>query len=199
MKRARDNLRAAFPEKSDAEIEAIIKEMCDNLGRTVAEYAHLDKLSLKGAIRASSWWATRSSKRADRIGQRRDVHLRPFRQLGDDAADGAPDRARWRRPSIARVNNPYIDRWMATTAHQIRAQGIDRQGRAGHAAHLHAAARAASASSFSSIRRRMKDCPRRSSAAIAMTTPAPAALALKLGAVAAARVATSGSAARAFA
>ena len=49
MKRARDNLRAAYPEKSQPEIEAIIKEMCDNLGRTVAEYAHLDKFSIKGS------------------------------------------------------------------------------------------------------------------------------------------------------
>src|SRR5471032_2982478 len=41
--RARDNLKAAFPEKSDAEIEAVIAGMWDNLGRTIAEYAHLDK------------------------------------------------------------------------------------------------------------------------------------------------------------
>src|SRR5579883_2636465 len=41
MNRARENLRAAYPEKTPAEIEAIIREMCDNLGRTVAEYAHL--------------------------------------------------------------------------------------------------------------------------------------------------------------
>src|SRR5580658_644562 len=46
--RARNNLRAAYPEKSDAEIETIVLEMWDNLGRTVAEYAHLDKLSIHG-------------------------------------------------------------------------------------------------------------------------------------------------------
>src|SRR5512135_1234675 len=48
MNRARENLRAAFPEKTQAEREAIILEMCDNLGRTVAEYAHLDKFSMHG-------------------------------------------------------------------------------------------------------------------------------------------------------
>jgi len=47
-KRARDNLIAAFPEKSAAEHEAIIRTMWDNLGRTVAEYAHLDKFDLGG-------------------------------------------------------------------------------------------------------------------------------------------------------
>ena len=48
MNRARENLLAAFPEKSQAERETIIREMCDNLGRTVAEYAHLAKFSLTG-------------------------------------------------------------------------------------------------------------------------------------------------------
>jgi Kdo2-lipid IVA lauroyltransferase/acyltransferase len=46
--RARDNLAKAFPEKPEAEREAIIRTMWDNLGRTVAEYAHLDKIDLKG-------------------------------------------------------------------------------------------------------------------------------------------------------
>src|SRR5580704_14631572 len=46
--RARENLTRAFPEKSPAEIENIIRTMWDNLGRTVAEYAHLDKFDLNG-------------------------------------------------------------------------------------------------------------------------------------------------------
>ena len=41
--RARRNLKAAFPEKPDAELDALIAGMWDNLGRTIAEYAHLDK------------------------------------------------------------------------------------------------------------------------------------------------------------
>jgi KDO2-lipid IV(A) lauroyltransferase len=41
--RARRNLRRAFPEKDAAEIEAIVRGMWDNLGRTAFEYAHLDK------------------------------------------------------------------------------------------------------------------------------------------------------------
>jgi KDO2-lipid IV(A) lauroyltransferase len=47
-RRARDNLALAFPEKSAAEREAIVRAMWDNLGRTVAEYAHLDKFDLRG-------------------------------------------------------------------------------------------------------------------------------------------------------
>ena len=47
-RRARENLAAALPEKSSAEQNAIIRTMWDNLGRTVAEYAHLDKFGVTG-------------------------------------------------------------------------------------------------------------------------------------------------------
>src|SRR6266513_2509933 len=39
-KRARRNIRRAFPEISDAEIERVITGMWDNLGRVAAEYPH---------------------------------------------------------------------------------------------------------------------------------------------------------------
>ena len=41
---ARANLTAAFPEKSRAEIEAILAGVWDNLGRLGAEFAHLDHI-----------------------------------------------------------------------------------------------------------------------------------------------------------
>jgi Kdo2-lipid IVA lauroyltransferase/acyltransferase len=41
---ARENLKAAFPEKSAAEIERILRASWDNLGRMGAEFAHLDRL-----------------------------------------------------------------------------------------------------------------------------------------------------------
>jgi len=40
----RANLTAAFPEKSPAEIEAILRGVWENLGRTGAEFPHLDRL-----------------------------------------------------------------------------------------------------------------------------------------------------------
>jgi len=40
----RANLTAAFPEKSPAEIETILKGVWDNLGRVAAEFAHLDHI-----------------------------------------------------------------------------------------------------------------------------------------------------------
>ena len=39
----RNNLRAAYPQKSDAEIEQILAGVWDNLGRVAAEFAHLDE------------------------------------------------------------------------------------------------------------------------------------------------------------
>jgi KDO2-lipid IV(A) lauroyltransferase len=42
----REQLRAAFPEKSDAEIEKILAGVWDNLGRVAAEFTHLDELKL---------------------------------------------------------------------------------------------------------------------------------------------------------
>jgi KDO2-lipid IV(A) lauroyltransferase len=40
----RENLKAAFPEKSPEEIEAILAGVWDNLGRIGAEFAHLDHI-----------------------------------------------------------------------------------------------------------------------------------------------------------
>jgi KDO2-lipid IV(A) lauroyltransferase len=40
----RENLAAAFPEKSAVEIDAILRGVWDNLGRIGAEFAHLDRL-----------------------------------------------------------------------------------------------------------------------------------------------------------
>jgi Kdo2-lipid IVA lauroyltransferase/acyltransferase len=44
----REQLRAAFPEKSDAEIETILAGVWDNLGRVSVEFAHLDDFGVEG-------------------------------------------------------------------------------------------------------------------------------------------------------
>ena len=50
----RENLRAAFPEKSDAEIEKILAGVWDNLGRLAIEFAHLDEFHPAGLGPASA-------------------------------------------------------------------------------------------------------------------------------------------------
>lgn len=42
---AYNNLQAAYPDKSPSELDAIVREHCENLGRVVAEYAHLDNMT----------------------------------------------------------------------------------------------------------------------------------------------------------
>ena len=45
-RRARKNLQRAFPEKSAAEIETIIRQVWDNLGRVATEYPHLSRMKV---------------------------------------------------------------------------------------------------------------------------------------------------------
>ena len=47
----RRNLRAAFPDKSDAEIERILAGVWDNLGRIAVEFAHLEEFCVEGTGR----------------------------------------------------------------------------------------------------------------------------------------------------
>jgi KDO2-lipid IV(A) lauroyltransferase len=50
----RENLAAAFPEKSSAEIEATLAGVWDNLGRVAAEFAHIDRLHILDVERPGS-------------------------------------------------------------------------------------------------------------------------------------------------
>ncbi len=58
-RRAQRNIGRAMPEKSDAEIAAIISEMWDNLGRVVAEYPHLERIAATtahgGRVTVEDW------------------------------------------------------------------------------------------------------------------------------------------------
>ena len=47
-KRARRNITIAFPEKSKDEIEKLVRQMWDNLGRTVMEYPLLNRIRVGG-------------------------------------------------------------------------------------------------------------------------------------------------------
>ena len=50
-RRAYRNLRLAFPEKSDLELDDIVRGMWENLGRVAAEYPHLDRIVAPDAHR----------------------------------------------------------------------------------------------------------------------------------------------------
>lgn len=89
----RANLRAAFPDKSEAEIEALLVGCWDNLGRVAGEFAHIDKL----------WDFDRDNREAGRIRIASDIvdlydHLRDD---GEPALIFAAHLANWELPAVA--------------------------------------------------------------------------------------------------
>jgi KDO2-lipid IV(A) lauroyltransferase len=89
----RANLAAAYPEKSAAEIETILRGVWDNLGRVGAEFAHLDRL----------WEFQLSHQRLGRI-QESDESLSRFFQLRDDGKPAlifSAHLANWELPALA--------------------------------------------------------------------------------------------------
>jgi len=109
---ARTNLKAAFPEKTEAEIQAILTGMWDNLGRTVAEYPHLKKFDRMGP------------------GTRTELDGAEYVDAARDAGQGAMflsgHLANWEMmPMLGELlgldgatvvrhpNNPYVARWIA--------------------------------------------------------------------------------------
>jgi KDO2-lipid IV(A) lauroyltransferase len=95
QKIGRANLTAAFPEKSPAEIEAILAGVWDNLGRVGAEFAHLDHI----------WEHDPARPEASRIEiEQRSYDL--FTQLrldGKPALIFASHLANWELPALAAV------------------------------------------------------------------------------------------------
>jgi KDO2-lipid IV(A) lauroyltransferase len=91
----RDNLTAAFPEKSRDEIEAILAGVWDNLGRVGAEFAHIDKI----------WDYVEEHPETSRI-ELPDRTYELFHQLrldGKPALIFASHLANWEMPALAAV------------------------------------------------------------------------------------------------
>lgn len=177
---ARKNLRAAFPEKEDAAIDTIVRGMWDNLGRVLAEYAHLDKIGC-GASRP-------------RIVVTGIEHFDAARARGRGVLLISGHLANWEvMPVVARhhnvpgaavvrpTNNPYVNRWLEALRTRTGMPEVIAKGAAGMRR------------IFTLLRKDECICmlvDQRTSEGIpvpffgleALTTPAPAALALKLGA-----------------
>jgi KDO2-lipid IV(A) lauroyltransferase len=177
--RARANLRAAYPEIDAAGIEAIVREMWDNLGRTVAEYAHLDKFSLAGANPRLEVTGTAYAEAAMAAGKGvifisghfANWEMMPFtaHQLGYESGEVY-------RP----LNNPYVDRWMVR---QRIANGPKEQIAKGAQGtrRIFTLLRAGKCILLLADQKTNEGLPAPFFGRDAMTTPAPAALALKLG------------------
>ena len=117
----RANLVAAFPEKSPAEIDQILRAVWDNLGRLGAEFAQLDRI----------WdWDPAYPDRINRIVITRE-QIDRYMTLANDGKPAlvfAAHLANWELPAICaatykldsavlyrRPNIPAINRWLAET------------------------------------------------------------------------------------
>ena len=116
----RANLVAAFPEKSKAEIDVILRGCWDNLGRMGAEFAHLDRL----------WVFDRDHPAQSRI-ELAQPDIERFHKLLDDGKPAlvfAAHLANWELPAICaatykldsavlyrRPNIAGIDHWLTET------------------------------------------------------------------------------------
>lgn len=106
---ARRNLARAFPEKSRREIEAIIRDMWDNLGRTVFEYPHLDRFRTmdSGLVDVVGVEHVDAMRDDGRAGIMISAHLANWELMGlAAAARGAPINLVYRPP-----NNPHMS-WL---------------------------------------------------------------------------------------
>jgi KDO2-lipid IV(A) lauroyltransferase len=177
--RARENLRAAYPDKGAADIEGIIVEMWDNLGRTIAEYPHLEKFSFKGPnprIEIANMGTAVRAVEANKGLLFVSGHFGNWEIMPLTATEYGVEGGLVYRP----LNNPYVDRWM-----------VRQRGKKGPKEHLGKGAqgtkriftllRAGKAIFLLVDQKTSEGVPAPFFGRMAMTTPAPAALALKLG------------------
>jgi Kdo2-lipid IVA lauroyltransferase/acyltransferase len=111
----RENLRAAFPEKSDAEIETILAGVWDNLGRVAAEFAHLDEFQIEGCGPTTPDTVRLSPETLERAARYKQTG-RPAIAFASHLANweisalavklyGAKSAVLYRRPNIAGIGN----------------------------------------------------------------------------------------------
>jgi Kdo2-lipid IVA lauroyltransferase/acyltransferase len=93
-----DNLRRAFPGKGDVERKAILREVWDNLGRTAAEYPHLEAI----------WDWDDDNPGAGRVDATGMQYFRDLRGDGKPAIIFTAHLANWELPAVcaARHNLP---------------------------------------------------------------------------------------------
>ncbi len=179
--RARANLRAALPAMADAEIESVAREMWDNLGRTIAEYAHLEKMSIKGAaprIEIAGLEHVEAAKSGGKAILFVSGHFANWETMPIAATQYGIEGGEVYRP----LNNPFVDRWLVRRRMKNGPKEQIAKGPQG------------TRRIFTLLRARkpiflLVDQKTNEGLAIpffgrdAMTTPAPAALALKLNAI----------------
>jgi KDO2-lipid IV(A) lauroyltransferase len=174
-RKAHQNLAAAFPEKSAAEREALVLQVCDNVGRTAAEYAHLDKFDMAGAdpriaVERLDIAETMRGKSVLLLSG----HFANWEIMPIAATEFGLDGAIVYRPP----NNPYVDRVIgrARALKGMKEQISKHQG----TRRIFTILRGGKAILLLADQKTNEGIPAPFFGRDAMTTPAPAALALKL-------------------
>lgn len=176
---AYNNLAAAYSEKTPAEIDAIVREHCENLGRVVAEYAHLDKMTA-GPGQRIEVEGTEHAEAAIAMGKGVmfiSGHFGNWEVMPNAAVHLKYDGAIVNRPP----NNPYVAAYIAK---QRAARGPSEQIAKGASGtrRIFTLLRKGKCIFLLVDQKTYEGVPAPFFGREVMTTPAPAALALKLGA-----------------
>jgi len=179
--RARENLLAAYPELTGGERETILREMWDSLGRNIAEYAHLGNMSIRGERPRIALAGLENYEKAASRGKGIiciSAHFANWEILPLAAAQYGVEGGAVYRP----VNNPFVDRWLVR---RRQANGPKEQivkGAQG-TRRIFTLLRACKAIFMLVDQKTNEGVAAPFFGRDAMTTPTPAALALKLGVV----------------
>ncbi|MGC8534278.1 MAG: lysophospholipid acyltransferase family protein [Rhizomicrobium sp.] len=179
--RARHNLEAAFPDKSPQELAGIRKEMWDNLGRTIAEYPHLDAFRMYGDDPRIIVEGLEHVRFAQQTGKGiifLSGHFANWEILPITAADYGLEGGSVYRP----VNNPYVDAWTVAQRTSNGPKHVISKGPQG-TRRIFSLLRQAKAIFMLVDQKTNEGIPAQFFGRMAMTTPAPAVLALKVGAI----------------
>jgi KDO2-lipid IV(A) lauroyltransferase len=179
--RAQRNLEAAFADRSAAELATIRSEMWDNLGRTIAEYPHLDAFRMRGEDPRIIVEGLEHVRVAQQTGKGIifvSGHLANWEILPITAFDYGLDGGSVYRP----VNNPFVDAWTVAQRTQNGPKYMISKGPQG-TRRIFSLLRQGKAIFMLVDQKTNEGIPAQFFGRMAMTTPAPAVLALKLGAI----------------
>ena len=177
---ARANLRASYPDMDEAEIERTVRETCDNLGRVVGEYSHLDKLTIgvggRIAVEGKDFGdaAAASGKGVMFISG----HFANWEALPITGNLLGYEGALVYRPP----NNPFVDRWISRQRAKLGPKEHISKGAQG-TRRIFTLLRKGKAILMLVDQKTEEGVPAPFFGRNAMTTPAPASLALKLGSI----------------
>ena len=175
LRKANRNLERAFPEAPPAAIAAIVARACDNFGRVTAEFPHLEALG--------------AGPRVEVVGEE---HIAPFRAAGQPCIFVSGHLGNWEVSGrvmvslgmpltavYAPLRNPILDRMLRRQRQRIGC-GLVPKGSSGTRLLVSSLCRGQSLGLL--VDRKRKDgSPVRFFGRPAMTTTAPARLALKYG------------------